>query len=933
MDNEKKISKSRKVTGIVLSTVLFAATLVGAGFGYAKTADSIGGVDTSFNDYAQIEAKVKFSNRDLDINDAAASITRTLDFLGMQNATVETAGSNRVIITNPISSFSTAGTKGDYNITNNKEDHFNTMADNNSQYMTEIMTLALPLFYDGTLDVRDTEGDVAFQQTENNGVKYWEFEGGVNDGGSFGVAESTDTASYSMPITAYSNPFDDYVAPTDFFDGATLRHSSGIPVIDLQIAKKGKSGDEYINMFKDLDKYLDENTDTEYVIWFNYDFTYRMVKLLDSAGLSDASDSLLDYVNGKENLRPLYLTASTGSLMSSKFSDTIEIKGGFNEQQAQYFVNKINNSGSFQYSEPEFLVITNLQTKIMLITLAALLLAIIIITIFLFASYFGLLGLIASAVFVISTMTMGLVFASTGILVTGLGLIALGVITLITAMIIWTVVGIYKSGNEDKFYSVSKVAINKFKKMHSVMFSPIVAIVLLFYGAGLVVTPLIATPLYLVVIGTSLSYLFATVIMFPIMYGMDLLLKFTRIEYNTNWDLLIGKINTSTKDVKESNGKAPMIGIIISLVIMAITIIVGGTLYGITGSVVNSNVFGTQDYVYQVQVVNETAKLTLNDISSLDGTYQFGNESFEYAFDQTNNNSGSIKSAFNDNGIKASKVQVVRYDEIGVQPDGTKVPIGAFGYQVYSKDAIDATKVDAINNELKDNEVQVINDNETNVVKTTFEVVEGGSYINGESMKVTSYINNVASIKGIYALLIMIFVITLILLFIGNWGVALAGLVSSLLSSTLLFAPMVILFIPFTSIVVFPTILISGVLLGSMAVITNIAKADEIDTNKWGRASNKVKYILPAFIGIMMFLEIFLIGTYSLLAVLSMVILTALAIVTVYMTQQLIFPFLAEMFGGYRDSKVESRLKKDIAASKNKKDGEISEEYIEGVNM
>ncbi len=927
MENKKEISKTKKVSGVVLSSVLFAAISVGAGFGLANSIENIAGVDTNYNDYVQIEANVRIEDPSKDIDDAAKSVSDTLNFLGMQNAYVRTLGNEKIIINNPISSYNNDDTP----ILNDIDDHFKAMSStDNKSYLDEIMNLAVPLFFDGTLDIRDAEGDAAFVYDESS-IEGWSFTGTEEGGeGVFGVAPET-TPEGEMR----SGFLDDYIAPTNFFEEAKLNHYNGMPIIELKIARKGNNSDQYLNMFKEFDQFIDK-TGQEYVVWFNYELTYGIITILDSEGLS-SSESLYDYVSQKPALRPLYLTRSNRSVMSSKYSDTVEFSGDFTESQAKYFVNKINNSNSYSYTDIEVSVIINLQTKIMLAVLALILLLIILGVIFSFVAYFGLLGLLASAVFTLITMTMVIILSAIGILITGLGLISLGVVIVSAAMMLYSIIDIYKKDNEDKFISVSKVAAAKLSAIQKKLFLPLVTTILLFYGAGLILPMLIAVPLYLIVIGMVVSYVFSMILLLPMVYVTDIAIKFTRVDILSKWDMVVGfnglNVNINNFGVESDKNKS-FIGVIVTFVLLAIAIIVGGTLYGTTGSSVNSNMFGTQNYIYNVKVLQETAKLTLTTDSDFSAeTYIYGAEQANDVYKNTSNNEAFIEEQFESNGIKVSKIDTVRFDEVvRTDIDGREktIAVGSFGYQIYSKNELTNEKVESINSTIS-KEIKITD--ETGKNTTGFVIEKGMSWDGKQSTKIINYTDNQTLIKAIYALLIMSLITTFILLFVGNFGVAVAGLLSTLMESALLLSPIVIFYVPFSTIALLPVILLAGLSFRNKIVISKVAKEDEVNNGRWNRAAKNQQLSLPILSGALLGLELLLFGTYAFWSVVPMIIVTVLAPLSIYLTQQLVFPYFAELLGNRTDGKNKKKLEKDIELSKDKSNGEIREEYIEGVNM
>lgn len=935
MEKNNKVKKTRKIIGVILASILFATTAIGAGFSFNNSINNISGIDNNYNDFIQIETDVKFEKSGKDIKDVSRSLSETLDFLGMQNADVRTMGDSKIIINNPIDSYSYS----DFDIMSNNSNHFESMdATDNSNYLIETGTLLMPLFFDGTLDIRDVEGDAAFV---NNGSNDWSFVGGVDDGGSFGVKED-DSGDGTKSIKKTKSNVDFYVK--NFFDGAKLKHSQGSPVIELQISKQGNNGDGYINMFKDLDFLIDSTANssnpTQYIFWYNYELTYELVNRLDPSGLEEKG-SLFDYVNENETLRPLYVTSGTTSIMSSIYSDTVELTGSYSEKQAQYFVNKINNSNNFSFDNFKLEVIINSQTKIMLIVLASLLLLIILIVIFAFVSYFGLLGVIASAVLTLISFVVFSVFVSTGILITGLGLISMGIILTLTSLMLMNILKIYKNNNEDKFISVFRVAVNKFKEIHSKMFLPLVTTVLLFYGVGMVVSTLIAVSIYLVVIGLVIAYLFSTLLFVLILFLMDILINWTRLDYDRKWDFLVGlNKTTKTQQIKynSQNNKynyktMTIVGTIVTSIMLCLSIVFGVTLNETTGSPINSSNYGRDNYEYVVEATSESAWLKLQEQSSLSGSNPYGADMSQDHFENTEKNKLNIEKAFESNGIKVSSIKVIRLDKIESNSDDELSLLGSFGYQINSRKAIDKDIVEKINSTLESQDEIQLNDEITSTKnKTKFKVSERMSWDGELSLKVIDYNKVTSLINVILALLMMSMITAFILLFVGNWGISLATLISTLMESILIISPLIILFIPFSTISVLPIILLTGLSFINKIIISKGAKNDEVDTDKWKRSASKNKFNLGLVSIVLLILELMLFGIYPAINIIPMIIVTILAPFLFYLIEQFAFVYLASNLDKRRNDLVKKGLERDIENSK-LNNGELQEEYIQGVNM
>lgn len=936
---DKKSTKSKKITGTILSSILFLTAVVGSAFGIYSSVKNLEGVDDSYNDYVQIEANVDINDPKNDINDVSRTISDTLEFLGMQNATIRTLGDDKIVINNPLTSYSYS----DFIINPSVDDHFDFMSSSsdNDDYLKEASTLLVPLFFDGTLDIRDTEGDAAFIRVGDD--QHYQFAGGVDSStypGDFGVEaeEETETETESTILTSTrSIDMSDYEID-NFFGEASIKHSNGYPLIEMSISKEGTNGDGYINMFKDLDQYIDEteSTDnpTQYVVWFNYALTYDLVELIDPDGLASSGD-LYTYVSSNSVLRPLYLTTGTTSIMSSKYSDTVEFTGTYTEQQAQYFVNRINNSNDYTYSNIKFEVQINMQSKVMLIVLASLLIVFILVVIFAFVGYFGLLGLIASSIVAITSTVMMMLLSSSGILLTGLGLIAIGVIIASVSMMSYQVMNLYKENNEDKFISVTKVFTGKFGLIQSRIFSPIVTTVLLFYGAGLVVPTLIAIPLDLIVIGIVVAYLFVTLLLVPIIYLIDLVIKWTRDDIDRKWDWISGysKSNIEFKHHGfESTKKSSLIGTIITVLVLIVTVGAAGIYYGTTGSAVNSNSFGTQSYSYVVEPTASQAWLNLLGDDEFSGANPWGASMAQTHYEATVEYVEEVETAFEDNGIKVSSIEVIRVDDITAESDSLKL-IGGFGFEIYSKDAITTESAAAINEDLSAINV-TLNEEVAAESNTEFELSERMSWNGKESIKLVGYTETSIVVSIIWALVIMIIVLTLILLFVGNWGIALVAFITSIMESILLLAPLFIFFIPFSSLVALPILLLAGLSFRNKITITKRAKNDEVQTGAWKRAADQNGYSILIISAFLLIMELLLIGTYSVLLVIPMLVVTLLAPLSNYLIQSLIFPHLASKLNSTRNKSLENKIKNDIELAKNSKEnGELREELIDGVNM
>ncbi len=920
MEQEKN-KKFRKITGGISAGIILAATLVGAGFGYSKNVENINGLDPKYDDVLRVQADVQLSKGGT-LEGAADSIQDTLDFLGRQDTYIRTMGDDRLVIDIPINAY--------YDV-DGEESNLEMMNDtsNNTYYKTQAENLIIALLFNGTLDFRGIDGSEAFLLDDYN---TWYFNESA-------MTASIDTGTGSESGT--SKDIDWEVDAKDFYEEATLTHYNGAPVIQIQLSEKGNDSNEYINAFKDFNQWIKSNQSTgvTYVAWFNYEL---VADILEELGLGT---NPYEYIvsSGNQSLRPLYLTASNQELMTSKFDDKIEITGNFTESQAKYFVNKLNSSIYYSYSNIETSLIVNAKSKIALTVIGILFIVFIIVVIFLMVAYFGLLGLISASVFTLTNLAFAAVFVSSGMLITGLGIMSLIVVAAISAFITYFITNTYISNNNDKYISSTNIAGKKFMKLNSILLTPIISAVIIFYLSGLLLTTMIAVPLYLVVIGLVLSYAFGILLLFPIIYIFDLVTQFTKDEIEGKYDLLTG-INWSADfslGAESTNTKKKSYTVmIIAAVALILSGIVGGTLFFTTGSPVNTNFYNNESYIYKVmptEGVEVYLDTTPPSVTASTVTADFSSDIFEI----TNDTTSEVKKAFKDAGVKVYDVSVIRNDKLFINDtvsddetiDAQTYMVSEFGMQVYSKTELDASKIDSINTNLST--IETTFDIESTIGSdaaiTSWELVEGYSWTGTESLRAFNYTENFMFKQVVFTLIVVVLVTALILLFVGNWGVSLASIATSILEMILAFSPIIILFLPYNYLVAFPLILMAVISSVAKIIITKKAKTDEINDGKWQRAAKDQSLLGPILAGVMLVVEILLIGIYGWIVILPMIVITALYAIAIYFIQQFVFTNLGEVLGGYRDKVKENKLNEDIRRSKDK--DELSEEFIEGVNM
>ena len=898
--NQKNYKWIRRKTGIFLTVILAIISIVGIGFGFNKAVKNSSSIDSRYNDYVQIETKVNFKSSDKNIDDAANSIHSTFKFLGIQNSTINIIGSDTLIISNPVSSYF-----------DNEKNSIDMMGEyeNNISYFSEMVSLTTSLLFNGTLDFRTEDGQEIFP--------YGKIPGSSKEGYYFSEENMTSgNIEEEYDETSNSTTTNSSISPGEFYKSASISYSKGYPVIKIGIKPKGNSSSDYKTMFTNFNNYINSNETTNYVVWFNFDETFKILNIL---GLVDSKETMYETVSNNTTLRPLYSTATDEPVFNNFYENIIQLKGTYTEREAKYFVSKINNSNSFKYSD----------TKLILIVMASILLVMIIGIIFSFVTYFGLLGVISSIAFLIINSFMIVIYSLSGIAVTGLGLSALFIIALFSAMIIYLTTNTYKNNNKDKFISITKRFFNKFIDVNKLLFASLVSLILILYISGIFLNTLLALVIYLISIATVISYLVSVFILLPLIYLIDLLMEFSKDDYVKKWNWINGfniniknNINTEVKGIKQKTLGSVLVGVVVIL----LSSIIGGSLHVFMGSPANINFYGTKDYIYNVKVIDKEAEINI-----IDGDSSSGSEFIDPYYEYAKNDLDSVKNSFEDNGVKISNINIVRRDEIKRSNIGTLEEeitiLSTFGYQLTSKIQITEEMKKNINIILLDSGFG------NDYYSKGFELVDELSLTSGIAQKNISYTENKYIFQGLLSLFMIIIVATFIVFLSVNWGVAIAILLTTLLEAIFIVSPIFILFIPYNFLIWLP-ILLSIIFSAVIKIrISQMVKNDEVKEKKWIRNTKQMMFVMPTFLIFLGAIELLLIGAYGFITILPLLLITMIIPFVIFIIQQFVYPYFGELLGDFRERIKENKQKEDIFKSKNKSDGEVREEFIDGVNM
>ena len=898
---ENKQTKNKKIkliaTGLGAS-LLLAGTLIGSGFGFAKAVKERGPEDNLFNQRTLIQADINAEDGTT-LREVGNYVNETIEFLGINNSKVyitDFDNIDRLIIDIPVSTYITEKDDNDKLI-----DTFSDLG-NNEKFVKEVAKIYATALFNNNLDFRSTTGEQIFVK-QNNGFIFDETV----------LETETENETFSLKV---NSGYGDY----DFYTKSSISYKNGVPIINVGFEKNNGKND-YLNLFKEFNEYLTISPETSYNIWFGYD---QLVEF----GTNVTGETFVPEEHlGEKWIKPFYVTTSSSSIMSSRFADKITIQKdvGFNENEAKFYSKKINNTDSFtiDYSSINVSLYMNEKSKVILIVMASILLVVIITIIGLMLWYLGLLGLIASAGFILINLFVALIYSGSGLIVTSIGLIGLIVLAFLSAWMIFIVANKYRKDNDDKYISSFRRYTDKLKGFNREIFSPMLTITILAFVAGLFLPAIIASILYLVVIGNVLAYFMAILIQLSY-FGIDVITNFTKDYYDVKWSLMIGRVDSLwNKKINYNDSLSKKRTTIISLssiIVFLLSVFVGGALFLTTGSSVNTNIYGTQDYYYNVKLIDSNTEYKEFNILSEEGLIGIST-----TYEKTALLENQIKSSLKEAGIKVKDISLVRNDEITFFPTTSidesdwnieLVDNATFGFNVITLKSIEDTE------KVKQN-----------LLNIGCEINEDFlSMSNGQYSKITNVTDNTIAINAVLMILALILVFSIIALFVSRWGAALTVIITTTIEAIFVYAPLFMLFIPFVQIMLLPIALLMCLSAGvKVYIIRKVKEESQKTENVWIKCTEQNQFLILLVSITFVIMSLFLIPLVGVIYAITFGIYALWIGFVTLITQRYVFTYFARVFTNFNDKVRKNKVSDDITRSKNS--DEPQEEYIEGVNM
>ncbi len=917
----KKIKTNQnigKISSFILTGILFIGILIGTIFGLKSAIQNKGEIDKNYNQKVTLQTSVEIKNSDKNINDAASSLFQTLKYLGFENSEIKSFGNETLQITIPISSFVKDGKPS-------TDEIYKTSS--NIQYVNEIEVLEVSLFFNGILDFRTTDGVPIFIKDEKGQTIF--NEDGVK------------------PVDPPNKVnFNDSEPLIEMFGSASLKHSSGSPFIRLNFKDASPSIiTEYEIAFDDWASYVEGGQSLDYAVWFDYDKLETIAKKIDSeydpeTGLYNSYIS--DGITGNEVwIKPFFVTEGTDA-PKSKFESFVNLRNGqgsswINEKSGTYFVNKINNSGNYKFSNIKVSLNLKHSKGIILIVMFAVFILLIVVLIFLFSWYFGLLGFVASSLIMLIGLFSVLIYSSIGLVITGFGISSLIISLLIISLITFVILSIYKKNKDKSTSEVEKFKTN-FRDANSMLFLPLTIFTLGLFLSGTLLSPIITVSIYLIVLFAIIGYLIMIIILFPLILLIDLFINFSIEENVGKWNISTGVNKFKDKNdtsLDEENSKtlsnSSLSFSIAGIISIVLSLFVGGLLFTFFGTPVNVAGKTNTNYRYQIELIEKPINSIINDPNDTK-TISFLEESYNNDVEKI----GDVKKVFNSNGVKVRSIDVDRMDEIRLndKDKGPDIKLEAtYGYTVYSNKSIDSKKLKNINEGLSNIKVKTTDNYDAK--ESGFILSETSSSLtnfNGKkAMKSINYSQNKETINSIYAVLILILFSTITFLLLFGWGVGSTYLITSVAELSLITFPIFVLFLPYNIIVWFS--IITSVLLSSVmkSYVSRSVRKSDLSDKVWFKHSRKVIPIIIVWLSIFLGIEILLAFAYGFIFLLSSFVITIWSMVILSFSQYFVFPFYSRKLDGYRKKLKDNKKNDDVTRSKNK--DIISEEYIKGINM
>ncbi len=729
------MGKQRNLKDILKSlfvSIFIVAIVIGAGFGFSK----ISNVDSwkktnNFNVLTKVEVDVKDNFEDVPIDSIAQDVQNRLSWYGYSDGTVAVVDEDTLQV-------SVALDYINYDVFENEDQDqfgYESLIEANNDFLKFFTSI----FSVGDVEFRSATGELLFDYDETGKVVFKEPAAPESSTPQQAqlqqVNKSSKAASdaYDPNNWAEINSIDDYLGidpdssySIDLIDHAALDYRNGQPMITLY------PNDYAYSLFSEAASYLSTNYDAEtnpqgnvVAIWIGYDTFSSLIRKIDPDSAADPLQYALTNDQGEttDTIRPiaepflLDLTQVQTTINPNAVS--FSLPSSFGREQAESAVQRINFSNNYSFA---FSNITweQSQQSVVLIKVMMILFLVIASVAFLVATwYLGLLGMLVASVGLLSVLAMSGLAVVFGVKV-GLMFFVTTFLLLVFTYILGIMFmhsfrqNVYRGlSMREHFISFGKTTVRSLILLFIFVF-PIIIFSLIRFDY-------IRANLMLLLMNIYLIYFIIFVLALSIILIYTLLSSKTQLKekfVHEKWNLFFGTPSWNqmptislNKMSEPSRAKAKNFSMVVFAAIIGIGALTMGVLQ-LVGGGLNKNLVESNYYRYDIVRVVQDESGNPYYFNSYDGFLNGIEDPWMHTpnMEAANNDLKAISKLFKGTdvyNINSNYETTIVTNEIDV-PDDISFPYDPtiqtqydFGYSVYTKAPIDATKLESIDTQLQ----------------------------------------------------------------------------------------------------------------------------------------------------------------------------------------------------------------------------------------
>ncbi len=411
--NLKDILKSLFVS------IFIVAIVIGTGFGFSKISNIDSWKKTNnFNVLTKVEVDVEDNFENIPIEDIAQDVQSRLSWYGYSDGTV-------AIVDNDTLQVSVALDYINYEVfTNDEQSQFGyeSLIEANNDFLKFFTSI----FSVGPVEFRSATGELLFDYDETGKVVFQEPSAPSSSPTTTQVAPTSSSTSKAMDDSydpdnwTEINSIDDYLGidpdsnySINLIDHAALDYRNGQPMITIY------PNDYAYSLFSEAATYLSTNYDAEtnpqgnvVAIWIGYDTFSSLIRKIDPESAADPLQYALTNAQGEQTdtinpiAEPFLLDLAQVQTTINPNAVSFSLPSSFGREQAESAVQRINFSNNYSFSFNNINWEQSQQSVVLIKVMMILFLVIAVVSVFFTSWYLGLLGMLVSSVGLLSILAM-----------------------------------------------------------------------------------------------------------------------------------------------------------------------------------------------------------------------------------------------------------------------------------------------------------------------------------------------------------------------------------------------------------------------------------------------------------------------------------------------------------------------------------------------